>query len=449
MRSAPPRQPTRIADRRGARLLLAVMLLCGAALLGQRAQAEQVFFPKTQRTRYSDWFQAASHNTYYNKFKGSGDDWHKVLDYTSVIEFDVWSYDSWKVYHNVAGETYCHMDLNGCLKVVRAWHDQHKDHDPITIFLEMKSVEGFRVPDLNGLLCGPTRGSRLGGRGKNDAIFTCDELFRPGDLLRAGIAKGQVYPSLREAAQAGAWPSLAELKGKIIFVMGSGHESPTAKYLAETKLEVAPGPGRDQAVAFIVYGVSSDSDITGVPHQLADYDHRLARQVIFYNGECGNWKPAWAQLIRKNNYLSRGYYCGGKNLNARTFESRWIGDNLLNFVAYDKVEVAYGLSGEGPAWNGGSPQGDFSAWEVRPDRARRARADWSSKILQKKGLTRAEARRIADSDPRITHYFFVKGSTMVLTGHGSFEGGTAVFFSGEPALGEATGMADSFVRRAR
>jgi hypothetical protein len=421
------------------RTLTIAALLCGHAALATVAEASPRYFSKTPQTAYSSWFQVASHNTYDQNFKGDSSAWAAVLDYTKVIEFDVWPYDGWRVYHNVAGQSNCNDHLNQCLKKVRDWHDRHKDHDPITIFLEMKSTEGFKVADLDGMLCGPTRGSTLGGRGSNDAIFACSELFRPGNLLNGR------YTSLRDAARAGAWPSLDEMKGKILFVVNSEYASNINKYLTESKNTVTPSNGRDQANAFVAVPVYSDSDITGVPTQLSGYNHDLAKQVVFYNAECNQWTAALGQRIREANYLSRGYYCGDNNAPS-LFETTWIDTDMINFVAYDNIEYAYGLTTPAQSWYSGYPQGDFGGWRLIPDQAQYTHADWSQKLRETQNLTLEGARRIADSDPQITYYFFTRNA-MILTGHGTFPANTAVFFSGSPVLGAATNLADTYERR--
>lgn len=423
------------------RALAIIALLCGHTALASVAEASPRYFVKTPQTAYSDWFQVGSHNTYYQKFKGDSSAWSAVLDYTKAIEFDVWPFNGWKVYHNVPTETYCSDHLNQCLKKIRDWHDRHAGHDPITIFLEMKATEGFKVDSLNGLLCGPTRGSTLGGRGTDDAIFACSELFRPGDLLKGGQG------SLREAAQAGAWPRLDAMKGKIVFVINSEYASNIAKYLTESQNTVTPSNGRDQASAFVAVPVYSANDITSVPTQLSGYNHALAKQVVFYNSECKQWTATLSQLIRDANYLSRGYYCGDNN-NPRLFENTWIDVDAINFVAYDNIEYAYGLTTPPQSWYNGYPQGDFGSWHVIPGKAQYAKASWSNKLRQDGDMTRELAQRIADSDSRISYYFLTRKS-LSLTGQGTFPANTAVFFSGSPVLGGAGGFADTYERPIR
>ncbi|HEX4422991.1 MAG TPA: Ca2+-dependent phosphoinositide-specific phospholipase C [Kofleriaceae bacterium] len=423
------------------RTLAIIALLCGHAALASVAEAGPRYFVKTPQTTYSNWFQVASHNTNYQKFRGDSSAWAGVLDYTKVMELDVWPFNGWRVYHNAPHETYCSGNLSQCLKEIRDWHDRHAGHEPVTIFLEMKATEGFQVDSLNGLLCGPTRGSKLGGRGSDDAVFACSELFRPGDLLKGGQG------SLREAARAGAWPSLDAMKGKIIFVVNSADASNIGKYLTESKTTVTPSNGRDQASAFVAVPAESANDITGVPTQLTDYNHDLAKQVIFYNAECKQWTAALGQLIREANYLSRGYYCGDNN-DPRSFENTWIDVDAINFVAYDNIEYAYGLTAPPQSWYNGYPQGDFGNWHVIPDKAQFAKASWSNKLRRDGNMTPELAQSVANSDPRIAYYFLTRRA-LELTGQGVFAANTAVFFSGSPVLGDAVGYADTYERPVR
>lgn len=431
-----------------ARLLAAAITLLCCHL----ARAEPMFYPKAPTTKYADWFQVASHNTYYNKFQNREEDWINSLDHTKAIEFDVWPYDSWRVYHNVAGESYCNKSIRECLKSVRTWHDTHQGHDPITIFLEMKNAEGtevagFRVWDLNGILCGSTRGSQENGRGNNDAIFACSELFRPIDLIGK-------YPSLREAAQAGAWPSLESLRGRIIFVINSADHSVAQKYLQESRLTSTPQDDRGEANAFVMVGAGSAEDITGTPGTLSGKP-ALAKNVLFYNAECGKWNANLGRLIRVNNYLSRGYYCEAPNDNPGQFKNTWIGTNLLNFVAYNNIEGAYGLTTPIQIWNDGHPQGDFRGgrWQLTPDVQLRGQGGpykWPVLVKLVWNTTLEKAMHTAESDPNIKYFIYIQkiGSCPSKIGWGPrvFHG-TACFYSDTPQTLPAQGVSDLYVKR--
>lgn len=432
------------------------------------ARAERVFFPKSGTTQYSDWFQPASHNSYYHTFKykingkDKEEDWWKVLQYTKAVELDVWvgGAQPWAVFHNVSWETQCKGDLTHCLGKIRDWHDENPGHEPITVFIEIKTGLGtghWSPEKLNGILCGQSRDSRANGR-EGKAVFACSELFRPGDLL--GEASYGSDGSLRKAASGGFWPTLAKLKGKLIFVLNSESPAITVGYLRRSQNTVTPSDGREQANAFVMYGVKEESDITGIPHQIrgvekdAEKQKTLAENIVFYNNECGNWKDDWGSLIRQKNYLSRGYYCGtdasisGSAKTEENYQQKWISTHKLNFVAYDDIAYAYGLKGNN-AWNDGSPQGDYSAWELNPGTV--PNTSWDQRVRTVGNLSPGEARRRAEEDSAVSYFFYSK-SGYHRSGYGAIQPDTALYFSGRPppvSMPTGPSPGDTYVRRGR
>ncbi|MGW6599290.1 phosphatidylinositol-specific phospholipase C domain-containing protein [Streptomyces sp. NPDC055036] len=133
-----------------------------------------------------------------------------------MLELDVWTNlfgASWRVSHsnplgndnNCANATTAsqlrtnakNRDLAGCLTDIKTWHDANENHRPIVLKIEMK--DGFQGQ---------------GGRGPAalDALLNSklgDALFRPADLVGDRA-------DLDQAAQAGAWPSRAQMAGKFI-----------------------------------------------------------------------------------------------------------------------------------------------------------------------------------------------------------------------------------------
>lgn len=76
-------------------------------------------------------------------------------------------------------------------------------------------------------------------------------------------------------------------------------------------------------------------------------------------------------------------------------------------------------------------------------------ADWSQVVGRKNGISVVEAKAIADANPKITYFFYLKGHSMVLenpNGIRVFGHGDAVFFSGSPWWGSAPGLADGYVK---
>ncbi len=100
-------------------------------------------------------------------------------------------------------------DFEGCLNVMRTWSKAHPRHVPIITLIELKKEEipqagtrtfPFEADDLDAL----------------DAhlltVFSRNELITPDDVRGT-------YPTLAEAVRAGNWPTLAQARGKCMFVL--------------------------------------------------------------------------------------------------------------------------------------------------------------------------------------------------------------------------------------
>lgn len=93
-------------------------------------------------------------------------------------------------------------------------------------------------------------------------------------------------------------------------------------------------------------------------------------------------------------------------------------------------------------------------WEFIQDVAQYKHADWNNVIGRAKNITVFQAKKIAEADPSITYFFFVKGYQMILENNDVvdpytrvFYHGDAVFFSGAPWWGSAPGLADGYVKK--
>jgi len=104
--------------------------------------------------------------------------------------------------------------LTGCLQEIETWSNAHPGHLPIIIQIEAKDAESATV---------------IGGQaGVTSRSFEADTWRRLEAAIKAVIpAKKIVTPdlirgdrhSLREALAAKGWPTLAELKGKYLFLL--------------------------------------------------------------------------------------------------------------------------------------------------------------------------------------------------------------------------------------
>ena len=107
------------------------------------------------------------------------------------------------------------MTLKDCLTQVAAWSRAHKDHLPILISLHANDAKT------------PMPGATKPVPYDADAFAALDaeirSVFQPGELITPDQMKGE-HATLREAAQAGAWPKLGEARGKVIFLLDDKSE---------------------------------------------------------------------------------------------------------------------------------------------------------------------------------------------------------------------------------
>ncbi len=94
--------------------------------------------------------------------------------------------------------------------------------------------------------------------------------------------------------------------------------------------------------------------------------------------------------------------------------------------------------------------GSAITWREIVDVAQYGEADWSQEVKRVKNLSIEQAKKLAEADPRINYFFFVKGLRMVLPplgNKGVFTKGEAVFFAGKPWYGSAPGLANAYEKQ--
>jgi hypothetical protein len=105
-----------------------------------------------------------------------------------------------------------------CLKEVKAWSKQHPDHLPIFILVETKEGEPSEIPKpVKALPFTTVLFDALDAEIRS--VFEPREIITPDDV-RAHSA------TLVEAVRAGRWPTLAEARGRVIFLMDQQHVGP-------------------------------------------------------------------------------------------------------------------------------------------------------------------------------------------------------------------------------
>jgi hypothetical protein len=110
------------------------------------------------------------------------------------------------------------MTLIACLTDVRGWSKQHPQHLPIFILIETKEGRDRHLP--NAVVPEPFTAPVFEALDKEiRSVFKSDEIITPDDV-RGDSA------TLVEAVHAGRWPTLAQARGKVIFLLDQRHVEP-------------------------------------------------------------------------------------------------------------------------------------------------------------------------------------------------------------------------------
>lgn len=175
----------------------------------------------------------ATHNSYHLEplipFDASHEYSHPPLD-VQLEDYGVRAFEldlhrgtldgEFLVYHIIIidEETTCET-FEDCLLTISDWSEQNPGHVPIMIWLELKdSTGGMPIDDL--LLV-------------DQAIL---DVFPPNRVLTPDFVRGD-YDNVRAALEAEGWPTLGEVRGKVMFnVLNGGHPSVEAYTYGYTSL---------------------------------------------------------------------------------------------------------------------------------------------------------------------------------------------------------------------
>jgi Phosphoinositide phospholipase C, Ca2+-dependent len=172
-------------------------------------------YPLDDQLRLHHIQALSTHNSYHVESEGNVlVDWMysheplaQQLDSLGVRHFELdlrydWAGERFEVYHlPVIDEATTCRAFTACLGEVASWSKAHPGHHPVVIQLEIK----------DGLPADPEDyWTRL--HGEIDAVFARDELLLPGDV-------GQ---PLGAALADQGWPTLGELRGRVLFTMDNG-----------------------------------------------------------------------------------------------------------------------------------------------------------------------------------------------------------------------------------
>jgi hypothetical protein len=105
-----------------------------------------------------------------------------------------------------------------CLKEIRAWSKSHPEHVPLFLLIETKHGRTASIP--HSVEAEPFTSETFDALDKEiRSVFSDSELILP-DKVRGN------YPTLEAAVRAGHWPTLAESRGKVIFLMDQKNAGP-------------------------------------------------------------------------------------------------------------------------------------------------------------------------------------------------------------------------------
>lgn len=111
----------------------------------------------------------------------------------------------------------CHTFV-ACLKDVRTWSQAHPRHIPIFILVETKEDTPRDMP--NAVKAEPFTPALF------DALDAeIRSVFQPNEIITPDEVRGDAS-TLVEAVHAGKWPTLAQARGRVIFLMDQQHVGP-------------------------------------------------------------------------------------------------------------------------------------------------------------------------------------------------------------------------------
>jgi Phosphoinositide phospholipase C, Ca2+-dependent len=108
--------------------------------------------------------------------------------------------------------------FTACLMIVREWSKAHPRHLPIFVLVETKQGKPLNIP--HATMPEPFTAATFDELDREiRSVFSADEMITPDDM------RGN-YVTPNEAARAGAWPTLATARGKVIFLMDQRNVGP-------------------------------------------------------------------------------------------------------------------------------------------------------------------------------------------------------------------------------
>lgn len=136
-----------------------------------------------------------------------------------------------------------------CLTEIRTWSDSNPGHMPLMVMIEVKDVDFLGLASYIPIR--PfTEDDFAALDGEIRSVFPADRLITPDDI------QGD-YATLEQAVLENGWPTLAQSRGKILFVQYHGR---MRKSTAGHVMFPTPKPGNDYAAVIIVEDIIADFD---------------------------------------------------------------------------------------------------------------------------------------------------------------------------------------------
>jgi len=199
--------------------------------------------------------------------------------------------------------------FKGALKEIKKWSDEHPDHLPVFINVEIKTeATGDIVHQLHKL----AKSAPFDSASADALDLEVKSVF--GDKLNGVITPDQVrgsYATLELAALAGHWPTLREARGKVVFIIDAG-DKPRETYrrghpsYTGRAMFAYAAPGTPEA-AFVI--LNNPDDITLIQQRVKQGYIVRSRcdggTVEARTGDYSNMYKAmasWAQIISTDYY---------------------------------------------------------------------------------------------------------------------------------------------------
>ena len=323
-----------------ARFCVLLVSACWLGMTGYPAAGRDLT-PDSELLRYHERFQRQAHNAYERE-------WLNALDAGIFnVEIDIRNHNpyngrqDWKVRHHKRGgnKNKCgraNQSFAVCLRDLRQWHDNHPGHYPITVVIDKKD---FWQP---GKQRGPSDFDQRLAR-----ELGAENIFRPTDL-RAG------FRTLREAAGAGAWPTLTSLRGKFVILMTPHEALYETRAKANSKTHEYVNDRQANALAF----VCPRGHVSEIAARVAGFTDSTSQWVVCFNH-------------KEDQIAGDGHYGNGLALRRAGYVLRvWAVENEAEFKRAVNNSQAVFVAIDWPAqfghYNEGHTEGGYSTGLLGP-----------------------------------------------------------------------------------